>query len=89
VVSVSTVTRWIDALLKMPKTEEALASLARHTGDATRDIAPATLNLVRTRLQKTPELLVLLDGGEESRDLRAMGRMFGEELPGGLVFADA
>jgi hypothetical protein len=89
VVPVSTVTRWIDALLKMPKTEEALASLARHTGDATRDIAPATLNLVRTRLQKTPELLPVLDGGEESRDLRAMGRMFGEELPGGLVFADA
>jgi hypothetical protein len=88
VVPAATASRWVDALLKLPKTEEALASIAQHTGDATRDLPAATLNLVRAKLQNNPELLAVVEG-QETRDLRAMGRMFGEELPGGLVFANA
>ena len=85
VVSPNTASRWVDALLKLQKTEEALASIAQHTGDATRDLPPAALNFVRTKLQNHPDLLAVVEG-QETRDLRTMGRMFGEDLPGGLVF---
>ncbi len=88
VVPPATATRWIDALLKVPKSEDAIASIAQHTGDAARDLPPAALNAVRTKLQNEPELLAVLEG-QETRDLRTMGRMFGEELPGGLVFSNA
>ena len=88
VVPPNTASRWVDALLKQQKTEDALASIAQHTGDATRDLPPAALNLVRTKLQNHPELLAVVEG-QETRDLRTMGRMFGEELPGGLVFANS
>lgn len=88
VVSPNTASRWVDALLKLQKTEEALASIAQHTGDATRDLPPAALNSVRAKLQSHPDLLAVVEG-QETRDLRTMGRMFGEELPGGLVFAEA
>ena len=70
----------------MPKSEEALATIAQHTGDATRDIPAATLNLVRAKLP--PDLQPVLEG-EASTDLATLGRIFGEELPGGLVFANA
>jgi hypothetical protein len=86
VVPPATAARWVDALLKLPKTEEALASIAQHTGDATRDLPATVLNAVRAKLQNNPELLAVVEG-QETRDLRTMGRMFGEELPGGLVFA--
>ena len=85
VVSPNTASRWVDALLKLQKPEEALASIAQHTGDATRDLPPAALNSVRTKLQNHPDLLAVVEG-QETRDLRTMGRMFGEDLPGGLVF---
>ncbi|MEO8127735.1 MAG: Hsp70 family protein, partial [Bryobacteraceae bacterium] len=88
VVSPTTASRWVDALLKLSKTEEALASIAQHTGDATRDLPAPALSAVRARLHNHPELLAVVEG-QETRDLRTMGRMFGEELPGGLVFAEA
>jgi hypothetical protein len=72
--------RWVEQLLKQPKAADAVASLARHTGDATRDLPPATLTSVRAAF---PELD--LDRVPED-DLAAMGRIFGEELPSGLVF---
>ena len=88
VVSPTTATRWVDTLLKLPKTEDALISIAQVTGDVARDLPPVTLNLVRARLAaQSPDLVAQLDG-QEPRDLNAMGRLFGEELPGGLVFAD-
>ena len=71
--------------MKLQKPEEALASIAQHTGDATRDLPPAALNSVRIKLQNHPDLLAVVEG-QETRDLRTMGRMFGEDLPGGLVF---
>jgi hypothetical protein len=74
--------RWVEALLKVPKSEEAVASLARRTGDATRDLPPATLDMVRRSFAE-----IDLDAAAHD-NLAAMGRIFGEELPSGLVFAE-
>ena len=64
-----------------------IASIAQVTGDGTRDLPPAVVNLVRSALATTkPELTSVLEG-DKGRDLGTMGRMFGEELPAGLVFA--
>jgi molecular chaperone DnaK (HSP70) len=72
--------KWAEQLLKLPKAADAVASLARHTGDATRDLPSTTLTAVRAAfpaldLERVPE-----------DNLAAMGRIFGEELPSGLVF---
>jgi molecular chaperone DnaK (HSP70) len=72
--------RWAEQLLKVTKAGDALASLARHTGDATRDLPPATLSVVRRNF---PDLDLERD---PSDNLAAMGRIFGEDLPSGLVF---
>ena len=80
VLSATIVTRWIEALLKVPKAQDAVAAMARHTGDATRDLSPHTLELIRRAF---PELD--LDAAPRE-DLASMGKIFGEELPSGLVF---
>jgi molecular chaperone DnaK (HSP70) len=82
----ATVTRWVEALLVVPAAGEALASMARRTEDPTRDLAPATRETVKRKLEKLPHaerLLAVLEGEEE--DDRTLGRIFGEELPSGLV----
>jgi hypothetical protein len=80
--------RWAEALLKVPNAGDALAAIGRNTGDATRDLpAPAREN-IRGKLQSGPHadrLLPIFDGEEE--DEGALGRIFGEELPSGLVLA--
>lgn len=76
-------TRWVEALAKIPNSQDALVGIARRTGDSTRDLAPATLDLVR---RKIPEALVPMLEGEVEEDL---GKVFGEELPSGLVAATA
>jgi len=73
--------KWAEQLLKVAKAQDAVAALARQTGDATRDLPASTLISVRTAfpaldLAKVPE-----------DNLAAMGRIFGEELPSGLVFS--
>src|SRR5207248_3467086 len=81
-----TVTRWVEALLKIPAAGDALASMARRTEDPTRDLPPATRSAVKTKMETLPHadrLLALLEGDEE--DDRELGRIFGEELPSGLV----
>ena len=86
VVPPATITRWVEALLKVPNAGEALASLARRTEDPTRDLAPAVREAVKRTLTTTPHaerLLASLEGEEE--DNRTLGRIFGEELPSGLV----
>ncbi len=80
VLPASTAARWVEALVKIPKAEDAIASLARRTGDSTRDLPPQTLDLVRRTF---PDLN--LDAARR-QDLAAMGKIFGEELPSGLVF---
>jgi molecular chaperone DnaK (HSP70) len=85
----ATVTRWVEALLPAPAAAEALASLARRSDDPTRDLSPATRESVRQKLVAMPrseQLLAIFDG-EGQRDERALGRIFGEELPSGLVLS--
>jgi hypothetical protein len=74
-------TRWIEALLKIPNSQDALIAIARRTGDSTRDLTPASVDLVR---RKIPEALIPALEGEVEEDL---GKVFGEELPSGLVAA--
>jgi molecular chaperone DnaK (HSP70) len=88
VVPPATVTRWVEALLNIAAAGEALASMARGTEDPTRDLSPATRETVRRKLEKLPNaerLLAVFEG--EAEDDRALGRIFGEELPSGLVLA--
>jgi hypothetical protein len=80
VLPANTAARWIENLLKIPKAEEAVGSMARRTGDSTRDLSPQTLDLVRRAF---PDLDL---EGAPQQDLASMGRIFGEELPSGLVF---
>jgi hypothetical protein len=83
----ATVTRWVEALLAAPSAGDALAALARRTDDSTRDLSPAARQAVRGKLEAMPQsqrLLASLEG-EEERDEGALGRIFGEELPSGLV----
>ncbi|MGO9261251.1 MAG: Hsp70 family protein [Bryobacteraceae bacterium] len=85
----ATVTRWVEALLKLPAAGDALAGMARHTEDPTRDVPAATAAAVRAKLEALPHaerLLAELAGEEE--DDRTLGRIFGEELPSGLVLAE-
>lgn len=83
VLSPAVATRWIEALVSIPKSDDALVSLARRTGDPVRDVSGVTLSAVRARLTDAG-LLAQLDGDAE-RDERALGRIFGEDLPSGLV----
>lgn len=87
VLPAATAARWIESLVKIRGSEECLARLAQRTGDATRDAGPATVELVRSAISASPDagkLLAILDG-EQGHDLESMARVFGEELPSGLV----
>ena len=89
VVPPATATRWAEALLHVAGAGEALAAIARRTEDPTRDLPAATLGNVRRTLESMPHaerLLAVLEG--EGADDRALGRIFGEELPSGLVLME-
>jgi len=80
VLPAATVSRWLEPLLKTERAADTVSALARRTGDSTRDLPPATLDVVRRAF---PDVNL----EQEPRDqLAAMGRVFGEELPPGLVF---
>ncbi len=79
-------TRWIEALIAVPKAEDTLVALARRTGDPVRDVAAATLAVSVQQRVTDPGLAAQLEGDTE-RDERALGRIFGEDLPSGLVIA--
>ncbi len=81
VLPVQAATRWVEALLKVPKAEDAVVAIARRTGDSTRDLSPSTIDMIRKRI---PEALLPALEGEVEEDL---GKVFGEELPSGLVAA--
>jgi len=88
VVPPAAATRWVEALLPIDKAAEAMALIARRTEDPVRDLSPTTQAAVRRRLESLPggeRYIPILEGEEE--DERALGRIFGEELPSGLVFA--
>ncbi|MBZ5723613.1 MAG: hsp70 family protein [Acidobacteriia bacterium] len=89
VVPAATVTRWTEALLNIAGAGDALAALARRTEDPMRDLPPATRENVQRKLAALPHAARLLAEFEgEAEDDRALGRIFGEELPSGLVLAE-
>jgi hypothetical protein len=89
VVSAAVAAKWIDGLLRLvhtPALLEAVVQMAQQTGDTARDMPPATLDKVRKAVEGSShsvELLKQLEGAEQ--DLAGSGRVFGEELPAGLV----
>jgi hypothetical protein len=88
VVPPATAARWTEALLNVANAGDALAALARRCDDAMRDLPAATYENVKRKLQAMPHaerLLAVLEG--EEGDDRALERIFGEELPSGLVLA--
>jgi molecular chaperone DnaK (HSP70) len=91
VVPPAAATRWVEAILKLPKAADALVTMARRTGDPMRDVSPVILEQVRRAIAEKPDadrLAAILDG-EEALDSGTLDRMFGEELPSGLVVAGA
>jgi hypothetical protein len=88
VVPPTVATRWAEALLKIPASGDALAALGRRTDDPTRDLPAVTRQAIRGKIETMPHaarLLGVLDGAAD--DDSALGRIFGEELPSGLVLA--
>jgi hypothetical protein len=84
-----TVGRWVEGILNQPSPAalDALAAMARRTDDPVRDVSPATRTAMRKKLEAAPHserLLAVFEGEEDEREL---GRIFGEELPSGLVIA--
>jgi hypothetical protein len=79
----SVASRWIEALLSTAKADDALVSLARRTGDPVRDVSAATFESVRARVAGSSLEDQLT--GEAERDETALGRIYGEGLPSGLV----
>ena len=76
-------------MLNLPHAGDALAAMARRTEDPTRDLPAATRETVKRKLQAmahADRLLAVLEGEEE--DESTLGRIFGEELPSGLVLAE-
>ncbi|HXJ43259.1 MAG TPA: hypothetical protein VNH18_28520, partial [Bryobacteraceae bacterium] len=83
VLSASVAARWIDALAALPNSEDALVSLARRTGDPVRDVPAAAFATARSKI--TDLALIAQLEGESARDDRALGQIYGEGLPSGLV----
>ncbi|MDQ2841836.1 MAG: hsp70 family protein [Acidobacteriota bacterium] len=89
----STVSRWVEALLRLPHAPSLLESvvhIAQLTGDAARDLPPATLDSVRRACEPSPRAASLLrELAGEADDLTAGSRVFGEDLPAGFVLVSA
>ncbi|MCU1324867.1 MAG: Heat shock protein 70 [Bryobacterales bacterium] len=86
VVAPAVAARWIEALASVPSAEDALVSLARCTGDPVRDVSAAAAAIARGRVID-PGMIAQLEG-DTARDDRALGRIFGEDLPSGLVLSN-
>ncbi len=92
VVSAAVAAKWVEAMLRLPHTPallDAVVHMARLTGDSARDLAPSTLDAVRRACETSPraaDLLRQLSG--EGDDLAASSRVFGEDLPAGLVLVE-
>jgi hypothetical protein len=82
----ATAARWVEAIAKHSGAAETMARLSQITGDVARDLTPSTVEMVRRTLGDKPELLAVMEGDTQG-DLESMGRVFGEDLPSGLVLA--
>lgn len=91
VLPASTVSGWVRALAPVPRAGEALALMARQTGDASRDLPPGVLALVRRRLEgeRDARRLLAIFEGEQAPDTGLLSRIFGEELPSGLLIGSS
>jgi hypothetical protein len=90
VVPPASAARWVQAILPLERAAEAVVTMTRRTGDPTRDLSPVIIEQVRQKVAAKPDsgrLLAILEG-EEALDSGTLDRMFGEELPSGLVFAN-
>lgn len=90
VVAPSVVSRWIEALLRLPLTPsllEALVVMAQITGDTARDLSPTTLELVRRACAQSESAAILLRQLNGESDPSFSSRVFGEELPAGLALS--
>lgn len=90
VLPASTAERWVSTLTGVDGAAEALAQIAQTTGDPVRDVSASTREMARQAIAKHKDaeaLLALLEGGS-GRDLASLGRVYGEDLPSGLVFHD-
>jgi molecular chaperone DnaK (HSP70) len=85
VIPPAAVTRWVEALINIPSAGDALAAMARRTDDPMRDLPLATREGVRRKLETLPHAARLAAVLEGEEDDSALGRIFGEELPSGLV----
>lgn len=91
VVSPAVVSRWVETMLARPSSPallDAVVQMAQQTGDTARDLPPATLALVRRACESSPDtanLLARLTGARA--DASASSRVYGEQLPEGLVLA--
>ncbi|MBM3774033.1 MAG: molecular chaperone DnaK, partial [Acidobacteria bacterium] len=78
--------RWVEAVMSLGNIAgHVLASIARYTGDPVRDLSPPARSAVEARLRElagSERLLAVFEGEEDDQ---ALGRVFGEELPSGLV----
>ena len=83
----ATVTAWVRDLLPIDQAAEALTLLARQTGDTSRDLPAHSLAQVRRKLEESrrAERLLAVFEGDEKPDAQSLSRIFGEELPAGLV----
>ncbi len=84
VLPASTAARWVESLAKVPNATETLVRLAQKTGNVTLDVNAQTTNLVRKLIAGDEDLEALLNGEAQSD----FDRVFGEELPGGLVLGE-
>jgi hypothetical protein len=89
VLPAATGARWVEALAKVPAAAEAIAAIGRRTGDATRDLPPPVLEIARRAIasHKDAGSLLAVMEGRAGRDTEALNRIFGEELPSGLMVA--
>ena len=88
VIAPSVASRWIEAMLRLPHTPallEAVTHIAQQTGDSARDLPPVTLDSVRRACESSSQASNLLRELAGETDPAATSRVFGEELPAGLV----
>ncbi len=91
VISPTIAGRWVESMLRFAHTPallEALVTISQITGDVARDLSPTTVQSVRSACAPSaalPDLLRRLAGEDQS--LASSSRIFGEELPAGLVLA--
>lgn len=90
VLSPATAGRWIEVLLRLPHTPallEAAVRMAQSTGDAARDLPPSALDALRRACEASPAAPSLLRELSGEAEGHSGSRVFGEELPAGLVLA--